>query len=182
MTITPHSYADFYMAIVTWLTLLGASLMRAKAWTRQGTIIALGNRDNLPEATALAGRAERTARNTAENFMLFAAISAGCSRGRTRRVQGGHGRRNLLLGPHRIHSGVLRGNRLSAYGGMAGQHRRIGSHGRGHSLAGPAPSQRPRYWNENTLFQSRAISTTVQPLAAAASRALSSLPTFDCRS
>jgi len=64
-----------YMAIVTWLTILAASFTRAKAWTRQGTMIALGNRDNLPEATALAGRAERTARNTAENFMLFAAIA-----------------------------------------------------------------------------------------------------------
>jgi uncharacterized MAPEG superfamily protein len=64
-----------YMAIVTWLTTLAASLTRTKAWTWQGTMIALGNRDSLPEATALAGRAERTARNTAENFMLFAAIA-----------------------------------------------------------------------------------------------------------
>jgi len=64
-----------YMAVVTWLTLLAASLVRAKGWTRAGTMIALGNRDNLPEATPLAGRAERTARNTAENFMLFAAIA-----------------------------------------------------------------------------------------------------------
>jgi uncharacterized MAPEG superfamily protein len=64
-----------YMAVLTWLTILAASFIRAKAWTRQGTMIAVGNRDNLPEATALAGRAERTARNTAENFMLFAAIA-----------------------------------------------------------------------------------------------------------
>jgi uncharacterized MAPEG superfamily protein len=64
-----------YMAIVTWLTSLAASFTRAKAWTRQGTMIMFGNRDNLPEATALAGRAERTARNSAENFMVFAAIA-----------------------------------------------------------------------------------------------------------
>jgi uncharacterized MAPEG superfamily protein len=64
-----------YMAIVTWLTNLAASLTRANAWTWQGTMIAFGNRDNLPEATPLAGRAERTARNTAENFMLFAAVA-----------------------------------------------------------------------------------------------------------
>jgi uncharacterized MAPEG superfamily protein len=63
-----------YMAILTWLTLLAASLIRAKGWTLAGTMIAFGNRDNLPEATPLAGRAERAARNTAENFMLFAAI------------------------------------------------------------------------------------------------------------
>jgi uncharacterized MAPEG superfamily protein len=64
-----------YMAIVTWLTLLGASLIRARAWTLAGTLIAFGNRDKLPEATPLAGRAERTARNTAENFMLFVALA-----------------------------------------------------------------------------------------------------------
>ena len=64
-----------YMAVLTWLTLLIAGLVRSKAWTLPGTMIALGNRDNLPEATPFAGRAERTARNTAENFMLFAAIA-----------------------------------------------------------------------------------------------------------
>lgn len=63
------------MAIVTWLTLLAAGLFRAKAWTFQGTMIAFGNRDNLPEATPLAGRVERTARNTAENFVFFAVIA-----------------------------------------------------------------------------------------------------------
>jgi uncharacterized MAPEG superfamily protein len=64
-----------YMAIVTWLTLLAASLIRAKGWTPAGTKIALGNRDNLPEATPLAGRAQRTAVNTLENFVFFAAIA-----------------------------------------------------------------------------------------------------------
>lgn len=64
-----------YMAILTWLTLLAASLIRVKGWTFPGTMIALGNRDNLPAATPLAGRAERTARNTLENFLLFAAIA-----------------------------------------------------------------------------------------------------------
>jgi uncharacterized MAPEG superfamily protein len=64
-----------YMAILTWLTLLAASLIRVKAWTFAGTMIAFGNRDNLPQATALAGRAARTAQNTLENFALFAAIA-----------------------------------------------------------------------------------------------------------
>ena len=64
-----------YMAILTWLALLAASLIRARAWTLQGTIIAMGNRVKLPEATPLAGRADRAARNTAEGFILFAAIA-----------------------------------------------------------------------------------------------------------
>jgi uncharacterized MAPEG superfamily protein len=64
-----------YMAILTWLTLLAASLIRAKGWTPAGMKIALGNRDNLPEATPLAGRAQRTATNTLESFVLFAVIA-----------------------------------------------------------------------------------------------------------
>jgi len=72
---TPTLKLVIYMALLTWLTLLAASLIRARAWTFAGTMIAFGNRDNLPAATALAGRAERTARNTLENFVLFAAIA-----------------------------------------------------------------------------------------------------------
>ncbi|HSV59024.1 MAG TPA: MAPEG family protein [Variovorax sp.] len=64
-----------YMAIVTWLALLAASLIRVKGWTFPGTMLAFGNRDNLPQPTPLAGRAERAARNTLENFIFFAAIA-----------------------------------------------------------------------------------------------------------
>lgn len=63
------------MAIVTWLTLLVASLIRVKGWTPKGMQTAFGNREVLPETTPFAGRAERTARNTLENFVLFAAIA-----------------------------------------------------------------------------------------------------------
>jgi len=63
------------MAGVTWLMLLAASLIRARAWTAKGMQRALGNRDNLPDPTPLAGRAERTARNTLENFALFAVLA-----------------------------------------------------------------------------------------------------------
>lgn len=72
---TTTLYLVIYMAILTWLTFLAASLIRAEGWTPAGMQLALGNRDNLPEATPLAGRAERTARNTLENFVLFAAIA-----------------------------------------------------------------------------------------------------------
>jgi uncharacterized MAPEG superfamily protein len=63
------------MAGVTWLLLLAASLIRAKGWTPEGMKIAMGNRENLPEATPLAGRADRTAKNTLEAFVLFAALA-----------------------------------------------------------------------------------------------------------
>ncbi len=72
---TPFLTLVIYMGIVTWLTLLAASLIRVKGWTLRGTLLAFGNRDNLPEPSPFAGRAERTARNTFENFVLFAAIA-----------------------------------------------------------------------------------------------------------
>ena len=72
---TPTLKLVIYMALLTWLTLLAASLIRVKGWTFAGTMIAFGNRENLPAATALAGRAERAAHNTLENFVLFAGIA-----------------------------------------------------------------------------------------------------------
>jgi uncharacterized MAPEG superfamily protein len=63
------------MAGITWLSLLAASLIRAKGWTMQGMSFAMGNRENPPDATALAGRADRTAKNNLENFILFAVLA-----------------------------------------------------------------------------------------------------------
>ena len=63
------------MAVVTWLTLIAASLIRAKVWTTKGLQVGMGNRDNLPTPTGFAGRADRTARNTLENFLLFAVLA-----------------------------------------------------------------------------------------------------------
>ena len=64
-----------YTAILTWLSLLAASIIRAKAWTLPGMMIGMGNRDNLREPTPLAARADRAARNTVEGFIIFAAIA-----------------------------------------------------------------------------------------------------------
>ena len=63
------------MAAITWLSLLMASLIRAKGWTMSGMQYAMSNRENPPDATAFAGRADRTARNNVENFVLFAALA-----------------------------------------------------------------------------------------------------------
>jgi uncharacterized MAPEG superfamily protein len=72
---TPVLSLVVYMAIVTFVALLAASLIRTKGWTPPGLKLAMGNRDNLPPADALAGRAERAARNTMEAFVLFAVIA-----------------------------------------------------------------------------------------------------------
>ena len=64
-----------YMAAITWLLLLAASLIRARGWTLDGMKVAMGNRENLPGVTPLSGRADRTAKNTLESFVLFAALA-----------------------------------------------------------------------------------------------------------
>lgn len=63
------------MTLLTWLTVVAASLIRARAWTPKGLTLAFGNRDNLPEATPLAGRAQRAAANSLENLLFFAALA-----------------------------------------------------------------------------------------------------------
>lgn len=64
-----------WMVLLTWLTIMLASMFRSRSWTLEGFKLALGNRDSLPAPTPIAGRAERTARNTQENFVLFAALA-----------------------------------------------------------------------------------------------------------
>ena len=72
---TPLLSLVVYMAIVTWASLLVATLIRVKGWTLPGLLLATGNRDNLPISSPLAGRANRAARNTVDNFVLFAALA-----------------------------------------------------------------------------------------------------------
>jgi uncharacterized MAPEG superfamily protein len=72
---TPLLTLVIEMAVVTWLSLLIAALVRSRGWTLAGTMVAFGNRDKLPEETSFSGRVDRTARNTLENFALFAAIA-----------------------------------------------------------------------------------------------------------
>ncbi|WP_395699711.1 MAPEG family protein [Aquabacterium sp.] len=72
---TPTLKAVALMAVITWLAILLASLIRAKAWTPSGLMVAFGNREGLAEASGFAGRAQRAANNTLENFVLFAAIA-----------------------------------------------------------------------------------------------------------
>jgi uncharacterized MAPEG superfamily protein len=73
MTITLYFVA--YAVILTWVTILVASVVRTKGWTPAGLMLSFGNRDNLPAATPLAGRTERAARNTVDNLLLFAALA-----------------------------------------------------------------------------------------------------------
>jgi uncharacterized MAPEG superfamily protein len=66
--------ALLWSAVLTWSMLVLASLLRSRGWTSAGLEIAFGNRDDLPPATGLAGRAERAARNMVENLVLLVAL------------------------------------------------------------------------------------------------------------
>ena len=63
-----------YAAIMTWLMFIVAALLRTRAWTPAGVKIAFGNRDNVSQISPLSFRADQTAQNTLEGFILFAPL------------------------------------------------------------------------------------------------------------
>lgn len=63
-----------YSAFLTWLMLVVAALLRTRGLTPKGIGDAFGNRQNLPEPSPLAGRADRAAKNMLENLVLFVAL------------------------------------------------------------------------------------------------------------
>ena len=63
--------------VLTWLMLMLSALLRTRWWTWRGVILALGNRDDVPEPSAVAARADRAAKNMLENLVLFAALLLG---------------------------------------------------------------------------------------------------------
>lgn len=65
-----------YAVALTFAMVFGASLIRVRPWSFGGMKVALGNRDAVPAAGELAGRAERAARNMVENLPLFIGLVA----------------------------------------------------------------------------------------------------------
>jgi uncharacterized MAPEG superfamily protein len=63
-------------AILAWVMLLTASVLRSHGWTHPGIRVMLGNRDAVPEPTPAAARADRAAQNMVENLVLFTAFLA----------------------------------------------------------------------------------------------------------
>ena len=59
---------------LAWIMIMTAAELRTPTWTRAGARLAFGNREALPEPSALAGRADRAARNMMENLLLFIAV------------------------------------------------------------------------------------------------------------
>ena len=65
-----------YSALLTGVMLVAASLMRARAWTPPGIIVAFGNRDEVPEPSPVAARADRAGKNMLEGLALFVTVVA----------------------------------------------------------------------------------------------------------
>ena len=63
-----------YSAALAWFMLITAAFFRTRWWTLRGLGLAFGNRDDLPDASPLAGRADRAARNMLENLLLLAVL------------------------------------------------------------------------------------------------------------
>ncbi len=59
---------------LAWTMLLVAALARERIWTMEGLKAAFGNRDGALHSSPFADRADRAARNMAENLPLFAAV------------------------------------------------------------------------------------------------------------
>lgn len=64
-----------YMSVLTWVSIIAASMLRAKGWTLKGMIYMMGNRDEALQVSPMSRRADRAASNTKENFLLFIALA-----------------------------------------------------------------------------------------------------------
>ncbi|WP_439105791.1 MAPEG family protein [Congregibacter sp.] len=72
---TPLLSIVVHMTLLTFLAIMLGAFLRNREWTPEGLKAGLSNRDDLPEATPLGGRAERAARNTIEALILFVPLA-----------------------------------------------------------------------------------------------------------
>jgi uncharacterized MAPEG superfamily protein len=71
--------ALIWSSILTFVMVLVASSFCARVWAPGGVATAFGNRENMPPATGLAGRADRAAKNQLEAMVMFLAIALAAS-------------------------------------------------------------------------------------------------------
>jgi len=72
---TPLLTFIIYMTLLTFVAIMLGAFLRNREWTAEGLKVGLGNRENVPDATALGGRAERAAANTIEALILFVPVA-----------------------------------------------------------------------------------------------------------
>jgi uncharacterized MAPEG superfamily protein len=63
------------LAVINWVLLVAASMIRTKAWTPPGMKLAMGNREGVEDAHGFAARTDRAAKNMLENLVLFTALA-----------------------------------------------------------------------------------------------------------
>ena len=71
-----------WSAVLAWTMVVVAALARTRALSLAGLRAAVGNRDEVPEPSAFASRAERAARNMVENLVLFGTVLLAASMAR----------------------------------------------------------------------------------------------------
>ena len=71
---TPDLHYLVYSALLAWIMVMTAAVLRARAWTMPGVMLMFSNRENVPPSTSIAGRAERAARNMLVNLTLLVAL------------------------------------------------------------------------------------------------------------
>lgn len=64
-----------YMTLLTFLAIMLGAFLRNREWTPEGMKAGLSNRDDLPKATPLGGRAQRAAANSIEALVLFVPLA-----------------------------------------------------------------------------------------------------------
>tara|TARA_R110002110_G_scaffold415748_1_gene654838 strand:+ start:74760 stop:75152 length:393 start_codon:yes stop_codon:yes gene_type:complete len=72
---TPLLDLVVYTTLLTFLAIMLGAFLRNREWTPQGLKTGFGNRDDVPEATPLGGRAERAAANSIEALILFVPLA-----------------------------------------------------------------------------------------------------------
>lgn len=72
---TPMLDLVVYMTVLTFLAIMLGAFLRNREWTPEGFKAGLGNRDDVPEATPLGGRAERAAANSIEALVMFVPLA-----------------------------------------------------------------------------------------------------------
>ncbi len=75
MTMTKTLLIVAELAVINWVLIVAASLIKSRAWTPSGMLAALGNRETPQEPGAFAGRTQRAANNMLENMVLFTALA-----------------------------------------------------------------------------------------------------------
>lgn len=72
---TPLLSLIICMTLLTFVAIMLGAFLRNREWTAEGLKTGLSNRDSVPDATALGGRAERAAANTIEALILFVPVA-----------------------------------------------------------------------------------------------------------